>query len=252
MYDYRRIVVVVTARGGSKGLPLKNVKEILGKPLFLWSVEAALQSKYVDRVFVSSNCKEVYKKFSEYHCSLYNMDEVTGDKLKFIQRPDELSTDTSKNEEALIHMVHWARDIFREEYNIVINLQPTSPCRLDGLLDRCIEKYYETYSDSLLTATRSTPFFWRKKGDKWYYEVDKNDCCNRKMRQDFREDEFVFHDCGSIFITDTNVLLKTNCRIGKNPYVFEVEGINSFQIDTEFDFQLIENMSKLYSLKSLI
>ena len=115
-----------------------------------------------------------------------------------------------------------------------------------------IEKYDEGGYDSLLTATKDTPFLWRKYKDKWTYPVDFNNCCDRKMRQEFEEDEFVYHDCGNLYMTSSFILLDTECRIGYNPCVFEVSGINGLQIDTKFDFDLIENMAKAMELESLI
>ena len=158
----------------------------------------------------------------------------------------------SKNEEALIHSLKYLKDKNNEEFEVVVNLQPTSPCRLSGLLDKTIEAYYNGGHDSLLTATKDTPFLWRKENGKWIYEVDKNDCCDRKMRQDFEESEFLYHDCGSVYITDSKILLDRECRIGYNPCVFEIKGINRIQVDKDFDFELIENMVRALRLESLI
>ena len=245
MIGNKKVLAVVLARKGSKGIPGKNYRDLLGKPLFIWSMLAGMQSKYVDTTILSSNCDECMRLCSELLIRSKEREKSFG----WIARPDELAGDLSKNEDALIH----ALDYFKSnKFGVVVNLQVTSPCRLESLVDRCIEEYYKGGYDSLLTATKTTPFLWRKKDGKWTYPVDYNDCCNRKMRQEFGEDEFLYHDCGSIFMTDVNVLLNTGCRIGKNPCVFEVEGINSLQIDTEFDFKLIENIAKAYNLKSLI
>lgn len=249
MINNKKILAVVTARGGSKGVPFKNVKTLLGKPLFLWSVLQGLNSKYIDKTVVSSNCDKVFSEFHNF--SNKNPHFAENNKLKFIQRPDEISTDTSKNEDALIHAIHWKRDIFKEEYDIILNLQPTSPCRLDNLIDKCIELYENGGYDSLLTGNKITPFLWRKE-EKWIYNVDKNDCCDRKMRQQFREDEFLYHDCGSIYLIKKDILLEKKCRIGYNPAIYEVDYLNSLQIDTEFDFDLIENMLKARNINSLI
>jgi len=255
MIGNKKILVVVTARKGSKGIPGKNFRELLGKPLFIWSVEAALQSKYVDSIVVSSNCPRC--KLSYLLCVAKREIDVndmtkTG-RVVWIDRPDELAGDKSKNEDALIH----ALKNQKEEFEILVNLQPTSPCRLNGLLDRCIEEYYNGYYDSLLTGSKLTPFLWRKVDGEWKYTVDKNDCCNRKMRQDFKDideetSELLLHDSGNIYMSDTDMLLETGCRIGEKPCVVETTGINNIQIDEEFDFQLIENMAKTLKLDSLV
>jgi CMP-N-acetylneuraminic acid synthetase len=103
-----------------------------------------------------------------------------------------------------------------------------------------------------LTGTKDTPFLWKKENGKWIYPVDNHDCCDRKMRQEFKEDEFTYHDNGNLYITESRILLDRECRIGYNPCVFETKGINGLQIDEEFDFELIETMAKAKKLGSLI
>ncbi len=241
MIGNEKILSVITARGGSKGIPMKNVKPLLGKPLFMWSVLASLHSKYIDKTVISSNCPECRKIFENQKEELNKIGLA-----QWIQRPDELSGDFSKNEEALIHAMLMQEDI----YEWTINLQPTSPCRFD-LIDRCIEQCFKGGYDSLLTGEKTTPFLWKRENNKWIYVVDKNDCCNRKMRQEFKEEEFVYHDCGSVYLVRNEILLDKHCRIGNNPCVFEVNGVNSLQIDEEFDFYLIEQIIKYKNLNTL-
>ena len=245
----KKVLAVILARAGSKGIPGKNYRDLLGKPLFWWSVEAALKSKYIDEVVVSSNCKECEKIFLVLIDGLSDED---ANRTGFIHRPEEISGDLSKNEDALIHTINYAYQEYEYRYDIVVNLQVTSPCRLDGLVDRCIEAYDEGGYDSLLTGTKDTPFLWKKENGKWIYPVDNHDCCDRKMRQEFKEDEFTYHDNGNLYITESRILLDRQCRIGYNPCVFETKGINGLQIDEEFDFELIEAMAKVKKLGSLI
>ena len=273
MINNKKILSVITARGGSKGIKNKNVKELQGKPLFLWSVLASLNSKYIDMTVVSSNCPKVFEEFQKFTKGT-NYEYNDNNKLKFIQRPEEISGDLSINEEALIHSVHWIRDMFKKEFDIICNLQPTSPVRLNGILDKSIEAYINGEHDSLLTALEVTPFLWQKIKGKWDY-IDRNfsfdyvkrpyqsyeqyqlvksfdNCCERKMRQQIEtENKLLYHDNGNIYLTDTKVLRNNNCRIGKNPIVFPIDNLNSLQIDTEFDFKLIENMIKAYNLENL-
>ncbi len=249
MIGNKKILCVITARAGSKGIPGKNFRDLLGKPLFIWSMEAALQSKYIDTIVLSSNCEECEREHIKWAKSL---DSDQQDRVIFWQRPEEFSTDTSKNEFALIHALVRCEECYGLKHDLVVNLQPTSPCRVGNLLDRSIEEYYEGGYDSLLTATKDTPFIWQKNNEKWMYTVDKNDCCNRKMRQQLEDSEFLYHDDGNIYISDSKILLDKECRIGYNPCVFENNGINSLQIDDEYDFLLIENMLKSMGLESPI
>jgi len=273
MINNKKILSIITARAGSKGIPNKNIKELMGKPLFEWSVLASLNSKYIDKTVISSDSREI---------ELIYIDRVKKDQkwenVAFIKRPKKISGDLSINEEALIHAYNQMRMISNSDYSIILNLQPTSPVRLNSLIDRCIEKYSNGEYNSLLTASVHTPFFWQKKNGKWeyinrYFEVGYvkrewqpretyqmipafDDCCNRKMRQqfkDFKEDnsDLLLHDNGSVYIMNTEILLSTKCRIGNNPCIFPVEKLNSLQIDTEFDFKLIENMIKSYNLEKL-
>ncbi len=255
MFNNKKILSVITARAGSKGIPQKNIRWLMGKPLFEWSVLASLNSKYIDKTVVSSNCPEIErickKNIHQYNYGKLDIEKVQWSKVEFIKRPEDISGDLSKNEEALIHSYNY----LKEDYDFLINLQPTSPIRLSGLLDRSIKYCIEGGYDSLLSGMKLTPFMWRKMHGKWYYIVDNNGCCNRKMRQQFKDgynSEFILHDTGNIFLTNTNILLETNCRIGKTPCVFEIDKLNSLQIDEEFDFELIENMVKSRNLDSLI
>ena len=268
MINNKKILSIITARAGSKGIPNKNIKELMGKPLFEWSVLASLNSKYIDKTVISSDSREI---------ELIYIDRVKKDQkwenVAFIKRPKKISGDLSINEEALIHAYNQMKMIFNSEYSIILNLQPTSPVRLNSLIDRCLEEYSSGGYNSLLTASVHTPFFWQKRNGKWeyinrYFEVAYvkrewqpketyqlvpafDDCCNRKMRQQFLEEEMMWHDDGNIYIVDTEVLLSKKCRIGSNPCVFPVEKLNSLQIDIEFDFKLIENMIKSYNLEKL-
>jgi CMP-N,N'-diacetyllegionaminic acid synthase len=273
MINNKKILAVVTARAGSKGIPGKNFRPLLGKPLFMWSMQAALDSKYVDTIVLSSNCEECEKIHINW---VEELEVEQQNRIIFWQRPEAYSTDTSKNEDALIHALISTDQCYGLKHDVVINLQPTSPCRLNGLLDKCIEKYEEGNYDSLLTGSEITPFLWQKKDGKWEYMMDNvwrwksvptpwldnkiqdrwvldsnSDCCKRKMRQEFG-DEILLHDNGSIYLTDSKILLDKECRIGYNPYVFKTEGINNIQIDKEDDFLLIEKMIETKGLESLI
>ena len=209
MIKNKKILSVITARAGSKGIKNKNIKELMGKPLFMWSVLASLNSKYIDRTVVSSNCDKVHKILSEFvepkinkMASLpfrerYGNPEI-GPIPFFIQRPDEISGDLSINEEALIHAVKFYKDRDNAEFDIVLNLQPTSPCRIGELLDKSIFEYSEGGYNSLLTAISETPFFWQKINNNWEY-IDRYFCLEyvKKLYQEKKQWQLVkfFDNC---------------------------------------------------------
>ena len=246
MIGNRNILAVCTARADSKGLPGKNYKPLLGKPLIIWSVMAAFRCKYIDQVFVSTNCPHVKEIVSQYigaHKDESWMHGLHGPKVIVVDRPDELATPTSKNEEALMHSVQMYEDKFGNSPDIIVNLQPTSPIRNDHLLDRCIEAMDDAECDSLLTVNRHTPFFWRivNNEPKAFYDPQ-----NRPMRQDIKDEEWMFHDNGNVYAMTLECLTEHLCRIGKNPYLYETSPYQSLQIDTDFDFCLIERMAEVY------
>src|SRR4051812_21302708 len=129
---------VVTARAGSS-LAGKNYREINGHPLFIWSVIAGLNCHYVDKVIVSSNDPEVWKITTE-HISLRKqfLGENELDRLVLCPRPDDISGPLSKNEDAMIHAIK-NEGLPIPAYTIL--LQPTSPVRNNGLLDKCCEAF---------------------------------------------------------------------------------------------------------------
>ena len=255
MINNKKILCIIPAKAKSIGVPGKNYRNLYEEPLFMWSVYAAQQSKYIDYIYVSSNCPYVKEIFFDYLEDMAFLDEDIS-KIGWIQRPDELATSSSRNEEFLLHALEILKNNNIVIPDIVIHLQPTSPIRNNNLVDKCIEKYDKGRYDSLLTGPKDTPFIWQKIKGKWEYTVDKNGCCNRKMRQEFENtkdnSEFIWHDCGNVYITDTKILLEKKCRIGDNPYIFEVDKFQSLQIDEEDDFILIENIAKVKKWKSLI
>ena len=246
MINDRKVLAVVTARANSRGLPGKNYKPLLNIPLVMWSVKAAFHCKYIDTIFVSTNCPEVNQIVHKWVGSSHDDEKMyghCGPKVHVVNRPEELATPSSKNEEALLHAVQHYEEHYNETPYYVVNLQPTSPVRTNHLLDRCLESMYDSECDSLLTVSKHTPFFWRIQDGSPQPTYDPK---NRPMRQDIKDEDFYFHDNGNVYAMTTEVLSTTLCRIGTNPFLYETDPYQSLQIDTEFDFLLIEKMSEIH------
>lgn len=129
MIDGKKIIAIVPARQGSKGLAKKNIIDFLGKPLLVWSIEAALQSKYVDRIIVSTDSTEIAgvgKKF--------------GADIPFI-RPSYLSEDSTTSVDVICHAIEFMSEKLGENFDFVILLEPTSPLRTSEDVDSALEKF---------------------------------------------------------------------------------------------------------------
>lgn len=124
---------VIPARGGSKGIPQKNIRQVCGKPLIAWTIEAAQQSVLLDRWVVSTEDPEIASISRHYGAEILN-------------RPPQLATDTTPT----LHVLKHALD--HVSADIVVLLQPTSPIRSSGLIDRCIRQFQDTQADSLATG----------------------------------------------------------------------------------------------------
>ena len=129
----RTILGVTPARGGSKGIPRKNIKELCGKPLIAWTIEAAKKSKLLDRYVVSTEDEEIAEISRKYGAEV-------------VPRPPELAIDEATTVSVL-------QDILEKiDANVVVVLQATSPIRNEGLIDYCIKKFLNTSADSLATG----------------------------------------------------------------------------------------------------
>ena len=138
------ILAIIPARGGSKSIPLKNIKNLLGKPLIAWSIDSALKSKHKIRVVVSTD-NEVIREVAIQH----------GAEAPFL-RPQELANDTIGIEPTLKHAYEWYRDNQNYHADIIILLMPTSPSRQAFHIDDAIDIFIEKKADSVV-AVNETP-----------------------------------------------------------------------------------------------
>ncbi len=233
------IIAIIPARAGSKGVPGKNHKIINGKPLIQWSIDAALACPHISQTIVSSNCPEVEKIVAS----------CISDSLHFLQRPEKISDDNSKTEEALFHAVEWAVNEKGWTPKWVMTLQPTSPVRNNQLLTQCCKKVLASdmrdHYDSLMTCSSHTPFFYVKNRMDDALPLDHNPCA-RPMRQNIGDWEMYLHDNGNCYMTETSRLLMYQCRTGKTCAVVPTTSYQSWQIDAPEDFVILEAMSQAF------
>lgn len=219
-------ISIIPARGGSKEIPRKNVKIFHGKPLIAHSIESAQSSQFVDKVIVSTDDKEIADISKNFGAEV-------------IWRPDSLATDTSPSEEALIHVVDTLENDSRIDIDYIVFLQATSPFRPKGLIDQCFEKLKSQGGDSLVSVCFETIFYWQEKNGEG---KSLHDYKARPMRQDIAEDEKIYRENGSLYIMKRDILMEGKNRLGGKVILYPMEQENAFEIDTDFDFWLLEKI----------
>ncbi len=141
MYKDHSILAIIPARGGSKGIPGKNIFEVSGKPLIAYTLEAASGSQYIDYVLVSTDSQEIADTAKKY-----------GGQVPFL-RPAELASDTAKTIDAVVHCVKEMKESQMQEFESVVLLQPTSPLRTSEDIDGAIELFYQNDEKSLVSVS---------------------------------------------------------------------------------------------------
>ena len=233
MIEGKKVLCIIIARAGSEGVKGKNFRPLNGIPLITHSINSAINSKLVDKVAINSNCSHIKGLSAPF---------LDSDKVVFIDRPDALATATSKNESSLLQSYYYCKYTYNFDADYIVHLQPTSPMRGENLIDSCIEAVDDSGGDSLITVKRMTPLFWKVRKKVAHPQYDYK---NRPMRQDVRDEDWMFHDNGNIYITSRDVLTDKICRTGDNPILFETSGLESFQVDSEFDFLILETIIRL-------
>ena len=224
MINVKTVLAIIPARGGSKGLPGKNIKALCGKPLIAWSIEQAKKSEYIDRLILSSEYEEIIKVAKECSCE-----------VPFI-RPVELAKDGTPGIEPVLH----ALNTLKEQYDYVVLLQPTSPLRTIDDIDGCIERCVEANAPSCISVSETdhSPY--------WMVSVDEKDALsallphysNVHRRQDLPK---VYFLNGAVYIAESNWLMRhKSFRVDNQTIAFFMEKKRSLDIDTEIDFQLCE------------
>jgi len=208
-----KILSVILARGGSKGIPSKNIVELNGKPLISYTIEASLQSN-VDETWVSTDSSEIASVSSTYGASV-------------IDRPSDISTDTSQSEEALLHFTD------NHDFDIMVFIQPTSPLINSEDINKGLEMMDEYDSVFSVTKEHWIPR-WTMDVKPFEWEID-----NRPMRQDKPE---TYIENGAFYITKRKNLLESKLRYSGKMGVVEMPLSRSFQIDTFDDLNLINNI----------
>lgn len=220
-----KVLAIIPARGGSKGLPKKNIKQLGDKPLIGWSIEAAKNSKLVDKVIVSSDNEEIISISKKY-----------GAEIPFV-RPEELASDTANTKDVLVHAINFLREQ-NEQYDYIVLLQPTSPFREEGIIDKAINKAVNTGADMVVSVkeTSSNPYYVLfEENEMGFLKQSKKSTFTR--RQDCPT---VYEYNGSIYVINTSSLLENDSLNFSRTVKLVMDDFHSVDIDSQFDFDFAE------------
>lgn len=219
----KNLIAVIPARIGSKRVPKKNIKLLDGKPLIVHTIEVAKECKLFDKIIVSTDSAEI-QDLCRKLC------------VEVIIRPENLSTDDAKTEEALLHVVDTleSNKFFPET---IVTLEPTSPFRKTSTILNAIKKFSSNHYDSLISVVKETGFLWKEYSNK-LQELYSGQSRRSQERND------VYKETGVVYITDVKFLKKTKKIVGGNFTYIEVDNEESLDINTKLDFDIAKSIVK--------
>ena len=225
----KKVVAIILARGGSKGIPKKNVLDFAGHPLVAWSIIHSKQTKEIDEVYVSSDSDEILDIAKNYGA-------------KTIKRPAEYASDTAKSEDAIIH----ALSEIDKNQEIIIMLEPTAPLRKIDDLKNCIKMFREKKWDSCFSGATLQDFLIWKKNEKGELVGVNHDYKKQGPRQ-MRDPDYV--ENGAIYMFKPEIILKYKNRFGGKIGIFPNNFWQSFEIDEPDDWEFVEMIYNNYLLE---
>jgi CMP-N-acetylneuraminic acid synthetase len=221
-----RILCVVPARGGSKGVPRKNLRVVGGKPLIVWTLEQALSARPAMDVVVSTDDEEIAA-----------VARSAGALVPFL-RPAELAADTTPTEPVVRHAIEAARAADAAP-DAVMLLQATSPVRLPGTLSRAVAQLEATGVDSLVGVVPLAPFIWAE-GEAGAGPTAEYDVTARPRRQDLTPATLRYRETGSLYLTRTWVYDELDNRLGGRVGLFVMDELEGIDVDTELDLEVAD------------
>ena len=219
MIKGKSVLAVIPARSGSKGLPNKNILELAGKPLIAWSIEAASESKYIDRLIISTDSKEIADAAKQYNCDVPFM------------RPPELATDDANLNDVILH----ALDKLEDPYDIVMVLQPTSPLRKSKDIDQALEFMQKNNILAVVSICSSN------KPLHWHFTLETDG----KLKPVFKNNIFytnrqehppTYNPNGALYIAKTDYYRNIKTFYTCSTFAYLMPPERSVDIDNQIDF----------------
>lgn len=224
-------VAFIPVRGGSKSIPLKNIKLICGKPLVYWTVKAACGCKYIDKVYVATDSDKIRKTVESFKTGI---EADIFSKAVVIDRSAESASDTASTEFAMLEFAG------KYEFDNIVLVQATSPLLQAADLDRGFEEFDKPGTDSVMSFVRQKRFNWAYTTE-GNVEASNYDVFHRPRRQEF--DGYLVEN-GAFYITSKVDLIKTQNRVSGAIKAVEMDEDTFFEIDEPSDWVIIEALMK--------
>jgi CMP-N,N'-diacetyllegionaminic acid synthase len=231
MLNKMRILAIICARGGSKGVPNKNIRLLNGKPLIAYTIECAKKYTKFDRIIVSTDSPKIAEVAKQY-----------GADVPFL-RPKELATDTSPKIPVLQHAVRYLEQEENDHYDLIVDLDPTSPLRIVEDIENCVNKMIGKNPNVVFSVTpaHKNPYFnmVEEKDGKVYL-------CKKLDRPITRRQDAptVYAMNASIYVYKKDFLLNTDSVFSNNTMAVVMPEERSIDIDRPIDFEFVEFLMK--------
>jgi N-acylneuraminate cytidylyltransferase/CMP-N,N'-diacetyllegionaminic acid synthase len=225
MKNGKSVLAIIPARGGSKGLPGKNIKKLCGKPLIAWTIEQAKSCSDIDRIVVSTDDKNIADIAKKY-----------GTKVPFM-RPAKLASETALTIDAIFHAISWLKEHEDDQPEYILLLQPTSPLRTREDIDGAIKTLKDKNARAVVSVCETHHHPW------WSNTLPENsnmkDFLRPKILNKRRQDLPVFYQLnGAIYLSDTDYLYECNGFFGRDTFGYKMPKKRSIDIDSAIDFKL--------------
>jgi len=210
-------IALVPLRGGSKSIPMKNIRPLGGQPLCAWVLQAATACPDIDAVVVSTDSDTIRRTVLEL-----------GLGVQVIDRPAEFATDEASTESVMLHCME------QVPFERLVTLQATSPLLTAQHLQQALAQFDQQGCDSMLSAVRTRRFFWNDDATPFNYDPQ-----HRPRRQDFAG---TLMENGAFYITSRAVLQATRCRLGGKVGIFEMPEHTATEIDEPADWEAVARL----------
>jgi CMP-N,N'-diacetyllegionaminic acid synthase len=220
-------VAIILARGGSKGIPKKNIIDFCGQPLIAWTIQNCIEGG-ADSVWVSSDADDILSVGVKYGA-------------RPILRPDDISGDFATSESAWLHAINHIEESQKSLIDWVLAPQVTSPLRQAGDIKNGLTKAYSGEFDSLFSCSIAEDLFFWQKNTNGNLDSVNYDWRNRKRRQDTPKQ---YIENGSFYIFQPSVLKNNNNRFGKKIGFVEIEFWKMFEVDSLEDLRMCSALMK--------